>query len=172
MVIVAACAHSPKQQQVAIANGVFWSVQKASTLYKAAEQRVSLTISFNDEVKQMLVATEYQNDTLHQVALSLQGVPLYEMSLDALGNIKHRSYMPISIEPQYILSDMQLIQISLPELNRIIVGAKASETVQNGVRSRIISDNQGKLISIYYQSNEIRFTHHQRKYQLVIQELD
>ncbi|WP_440876500.1 DUF3261 domain-containing protein [Thalassotalea sp. PLHSN55] len=166
------CTAVYQAERVVIADGVFWQLQPADALDKINQQTVLITANYQNNAQQLLVTTEFRENVMHQVAISLQGLPLYELSLDNSGMVTYQQYIPSSIKPKYILSDMQLVHLPLNHLNAMLTGAIVTETTTETGRQRMVFQGQKIIMTIDYQASGITMVHHQRNYQLTIKEVE
>lgn len=159
-------------KSVDISEGVSWTLQTGKPLQALDSQTVLLTAAFQNKSHQMLVTTEYKQDTLVMVAVSTQGIPLFELALDSQGNVVSKKYVPLEIKPEYILSDIQLVHLPVSKLTHNLVGANVEERSYSAGKRRVIEQHGQAIISIDYQKKSISFEHHQRDYKLVIEAIN
>lgn len=171
LLLIGGCSTFVEQKQIALSEEVVWQVQPYQSSLIVAQTQV-LTAIYGNESHKMLVQSELSDDALNMVALSLQGLPLFELKLDSHGNISSKRYLPISVKPEYIISDMQLIQFPLSRIRQYIRGADVIETQHSGFKRRVIRANSKDIITIEYHPDITKFEHTGRQYKLLLEALD
>lgn len=126
-----------------------------------------LTITYKGKENQLLTQLELTAQGINLVAISPQGVPLFELVFKEGQELQQKQYVAVDMLPlPYIVSDIQLVYWPLAQLNTAISGAKVVEE-QNG-KERMITANGNVLIRIDKGSKSISYQHLQRGYQLTI----
>ena len=164
---------------VEIANGLMFELQANNDVIKAkhdlsTQQLQSVTIEFDKQTKQLLVASEISREKLNMVAMSPAGMVLFEITWRYGSAIEvTRSEMLKNISALNILADFQLVTLPLTQLQYSLPKAVIVENGDISRMVRTITYKDESLISIEYIGNQqINFIHHQRKYQIKIKTLE
>jgi len=171
LLVLVGCSTMIDNKSVQVAPKVSWIIQPASLMNHIADQTVVLTAIHNGETHKMLVSTESQKNVFVMVAMSTQGVPLFELVLDESGHITNKTYLPLPVNPQFILSDMQLISLPVDQVKKHLKGMDVAVEISSDNKKRTISVEQSTIIDINYQHNKTQFIHYQRGYELLIEVL-
>ena len=171
LIIVTGCSSVIDVKSVNIATNLTWQVQPASAMAQSIEQTVLLTATHSGNRYKMLVSTQSKPDLFAMVAMTTQGVPLFELKLDKFGDITKKTYVPLPISAEYILSDMQIINLSIEALRANLAGNNVVVETSFNDKKRTIRVEGSKVIDIEYKHNMTHFIHHQRDYELLIEVL-
>lgn len=169
--MMSGCSSLTRVQSVTVSSNIHWVIQPANAMNALTDKTVQLTAIYGGESHRMLVTTESSIELFIMVALTAQGIPLFELTLNNESVIQSKTYVPLSIDPEYILSDMQLINLPLVKIQENLIGAKVTETLVGGNVKRSIKHGNTRVIDIEYRKNTIEFYHYQRNYRLLIDAL-
>ncbi len=126
-----------------------------------------LTITYQGKENQLLTQLELTEQGLNLVAVSPQGLPLFELVFVEGQALKQKKYVEFDMLPlPYIISDIQLVYWPLAALNAALTDAVITEN-ENG-KERIIKSDGNLIISIVKGTDSISYKHFQRGYQLTI----
>jgi hypothetical protein len=153
--------------QVGIAEGVTLQLTapESSMIHQSMNQL--LTITYQGNENQLLTQLELTEQGLNLVAVSLQGLPLFELVFVEGQVLQQKKYVEFDMLPlPYIISDIQLVYWPLITLNSALTDAVITEH-KNG-KERIIKSDGNVIISIVKGKDGIRYRHLQRGYQLTI----
>ncbi len=130
-----------------------------------------IRLQYAGEQHQLLSRLQFTESGITLVAISTQGVPLFEIVF-LEGREPHvRQYLPIKgPEPQYILADIQLVLWPAPQLRSNLQGAELVEDADG--KRRIILEQQQPLILIDRSERESRLEHLKRGYTVVISDIE
>ncbi|GHF97107.1 DUF3261 domain-containing protein [Thalassotalea marina] len=165
------CSVTLPAGQVTLSPGVNWPLQVLTQNNTFADTQVLVTGQFAQQSHQMLVTTEVNHNKFVMVGVSLQGVPLFELTQSATGEISTKRYIPIPMKAEYVLADMQVIHLPLNDVQSQLVGARLVEEIENGDRYRRIYHQDTLVIEVRYTEQLIHFSHKTRGYQLSIKNL-
>ncbi len=154
---------------VSLGQDLNWKIQPASSMNQVVDQTVLLTAKHNGKTHKMIVSTQSESNTFAMVAMTVQGVPLFELVLDDQGKITNKTYISLPIKAEYILSDMQIISLPFDEVKKNLLGNNVDVEISANGKKRMISNDQSTVINIEYKNNTTQFIHHQRNYELIIE---
>lgn len=176
VLLCSSCSHrqSVEKQKVEIAQDLFFELQPIASDIANQHLLQSLTVSYDDQSKQILVATELNNANLNMVAMSAAGLVLFEITWQYGDLIEvNRSNFAENVSALNILADFQLVTIPLFDLQQTLPNLNITELVHTNRIVRKISDKTKTLITIeYIGQKQVNFIHHQRKYQITIDTLE
>jgi hypothetical protein len=153
--------------QVDIAEGVTLKLTAPQGALVNQSKNQLLTISYQGSENQLLTQLELTEQGLNLVAVSPQGLPLFELVFVEGEVLQQKKYVEFDMLPlPYIISDIQLVYWPLLALNAALTDAVITEN-ENG-KERIIKSDDNVIISIIKGSNSISYKHFQRGYQLTI----
>ncbi|MDO6426644.1 DUF3261 domain-containing protein [Thalassotalea sp. 1_MG-2023] len=169
-ILLLSCSAIQQTTKVSIAKGVVLNLLPNEVGVKYYEQALLTVIQQNQQYN-MLVNTQYSQGKLAIVAVSLQGMPLFELTRDVVGNVNIKRYIPLDIDPAHMLADMQLIQLPADKLSLQLSGGRLIEN-QNAInKHRTIYFHQQPVIEITYLENVTEFHHLQRQYKMTIKKI-
>jgi len=153
--------------QVAIAEGVTLQLTAPEGSMINQSMNQLLTISYQGNENQLLTQLELTEKGLNLVAVSPQGLPLFELVFVEGQALQQKKYVEFDMLPlPYIISDIQLVYWPLAALNAALADGVITEN-ENG-KERIIKSDGNVIISIIKGSDSISYKHFQRGYQLTI----
>jgi len=153
--------------QVDIAEGVTLQLTAPQVSLVNQSKTQLLTISYQGSENQLLTQLELTKPGLNLVAVSPQGLPLFELVFVEGEALQQKKYVEFDMLPlPYIISDIQLVYWPLITLNSALTGAVITE--HNNGKERIITSAGNVIISIDKGPESIRYQHFQRGYQLTI----
>lgn len=170
LTLLFACSTTQQPAEVSIAKEIALKLQPVNEEAKYYQQAL-LTVTMQEQQHNMLVNTEYTQGKLAIVAVSLQGMPLFELTYDVIGQVNIKRYIPLDIEPAHILADMQLIQLPTDKLSSRLIGGRIEEVQNAENRVRTFYFHQQPVIEITYFDRVIEFHHLQRQYKMTIKKL-
>jgi len=132
-----------------------------------------MTISYGQTSHQMLVQVAFEQDKLIMVAVSVQGVPLFELEMDALGQVALQSYISLpDFNPMYVLADIQLthwpVDVLMPQLRGGLIRDTANE--QQQLRELVV--NNEVVVRIHKRQQSTQFEHLERDYRLQLTDME
>jgi len=153
--------------QVQIAEGVTLQLTAPPGALVNQSKNQLLTISYQGSENQLLTQLELTEKGLNLVAVSPQGLPLFELVFVEGQALQQKKYVEFDMLPlPYIISDIQLVYWPLVAINSALTDAVITEH-KNG-KERIIKSDGNVIISIVKGSESISYKHFQRGYQLTI----
>lgn len=169
-VLLISCTLPQSQSQQMVSLGSQSSLQLSDAPPELIGQQWQQILTFEREGQQQQLLTQLQITAaqgLHLVAMSAQGITLFELTQQGSGGYQVKHFLPVpEINANYILADIQLVHWPLLQLKKHLVNANiiATPTAQGMVR--VVTQNNEKLISIDYQAQKTQLINHQRGYSL------
>lgn len=164
--------HSVKT--VDIGRNIHLSLTNPPNSLHEQERLQLITFEFEGEAQSLLLATTFRKDGVGLVAMSLQSIPLFELTFSEGKPLEVQQYMPLSfIEPRYIVADLQMVHWPLDVLNHSVSGAVFHiEKQENGQKLRKLAQDGSDVVTVAVSEKGIAFTHHQRGYNFNIINLE
>ncbi|WP_448549450.1 DUF3261 domain-containing protein [Thalassotalea fusca] len=132
-----------------------------------------MTISYGQTSHQMLVQVAFEQNRLIMVAVSVQGVPLFELEMDALGKVALRSYISLpDLNPMYVLADIQLTHWPIDALTSQLLGGSVRATADERQQMRELVVNDEVVVRIHKDQKSTQFEHLERHYQLQLTDME
>lgn len=153
--------------QVDIAEGVMLQLTAPEGSLVNQSKNQLLTISYQGDESQLLTQLELTEKGLNLVAVSPQGLPLFELVFVEGKVLQQKKYVEFDMLPlRYIISDIQLVYWPLITINSALTDGIMTEYQQG--KKRIIKSGADVIISIIKGTDSISYQHFQRGYQLTI----
>ncbi|WP_448564073.1 DUF3261 domain-containing protein [Thalassotalea ganghwensis] len=166
------CSVTNEKNIVSVSPGIWFQLSSTIAPPERGMDTVLLEVTQPESSRQVLVRREVKKGRMVMVALSLQGLPLFELEQDSRGNIRTKRYLPIDIAPEYILLDMQLIHQPLQAIKQQLVGADVVENKnEKGMIRQILKEDE-LVVEIKYLEKNITFNHLVRGYQLTLTKVE
>lgn len=169
LILIAGCSSTLPlgNEQVMIAKGVRLTLTPppSELVGQSFEQVLAINSSTHNEV--LITQLVFTKKGLILVAMTAQGVPIFELEYNHLEPIKVKKYVPLpGLDPVFILADIQLTNWPAKLLMENIQGATLA--IDSSVGTRQIMQKRKIIINIENSKAVQRLHHYQRNYQLMI----
>ncbi|MBU2892009.1 DUF3261 domain-containing protein [Colwellia sp. D2M02] len=159
--------------QITIAEQVTLLLSKAPAQLVGQDFQHLLAINHQNKRYSVLMQVQISEPKVDVVAVSLQGIPLFEMASLADGTITSKSYVNLTaIEPAFIMADFQLVYWPITTLNTMLNGAIITEEKHGDALLRKVIANDKSVIKITITNTQVSFDHLTRNYQLLISPIE
>ena len=152
---------------VEIAKGVNLKLTALKNLPPHQSKQQLLTITHHGETHQLITQLEFTAHGLTLVAISPQGLPLFEVVFIEGEPLQQKHYIAFEMLPlAFIIADIQMVYWPVDQLNASLTGAKIITSLDQS--NRKLALNGETIINIIKNGNDISYHHLQRNYQLTI----
>lgn len=164
--------------KVLLHEGVYYHLLSPPVALYNKTQIHLISATIKDEKKQFVVQIEYEKQKISLAAVSLSGMPLFDLVWRANGEIKQKQYIPIpSFDINVVLTDIQWLSWPLNYLKTGVVGDNIDikeefffNEQQKGWR-RIVKHNNIVVFSISKNEDNYHIEHFFKGYALDIRDL-
>ncbi|SFC30267.1 DUF3261 domain-containing protein [Pseudoalteromonas denitrificans] len=173
--LLSACVSVPTQRQVLLSNNVSFSLSSPPTELIGVVHTHLIEVQFNNETKSLIAQVEYAKNKISIAAMSVSGVPLFDLVWFANKTSEITQYVPLpGVDLNYIVADLQWVNWPLKQLKSSLI-SDAAFVIQTAVLNSDWQRNlmyQDKLIMQIEKKNKQYFLQHKlRDYQITITDL-
>jgi len=173
--LLTGCASIPNEEYVQLSTDVSFKLSSPPVDLIGDIQTHLIDVQFNKESQSFIAQVEYAKNTITIAAMSVSGVPLFDLIWHTNKPSKITQYIPLpGIDLNYLIADLQWVNWPLMQLKKAVI-SKDTIVVQTDIS---ISDWQrkllfkDKLIMQVVKKDKQYFLHHkQRDYQITITDL-
>jgi hypothetical protein len=169
MALVVGCSSVHSPQRVSLDESVSYQLQTVPSNWPIQSPLQLITITREDKQQSLLLQSELQGEQLNIVALTVQGMSVFSMSLFKDGSYTLEKHIPgLNLYPSHMLADMQLASWPIKSIKNGLEGA----VLKNEKTRRVVADEKGQLIVISFSDNKTTLTHLRRHYTITIEEIN
>lgn len=173
--LLSACVSVPTQRHVQLSDNISFTLSPPPAELVGVVHTHLIEVHFNNETKSLIAQVEYAKNKISIAAMSVSGVPLFDLIWFANKTSEITQYVPLpGIELNYIVADLQWVNWPLKQLNASVI-SDADFVIQTAVlksdwRRKVMY--QDKLIMQIEKKNKQYFLHHKlRDYKITITDL-